>query len=136
MKLIIYTDGASRGNPGQSSYGFKISDEKGNLIHKEGRCIGVTTNNVAEYTAVLEALRYIKKNLGKSRMDLEFFSDSRLVVEQLSGRFKIKSLHLKPIVEQIQILKMELGDATYNHIEREKNIDADRLANIALDTRI
>ncbi|MDO8573202.1 MAG: ribonuclease HI family protein [Candidatus Daviesbacteria bacterium] len=136
MKLIIYTDGASRGNPGHASYGFTISDEKGKLIFEEGKYIGIATNNVAEYMAVLEALRYIKKSLSKQTLQIELYADSKLVVEQLSGRFKVKSPHLKPLIEQIQILKMELGGAIHNHVPREKNTEADRLANLALDTRI
>ncbi len=136
MKLIIYTDGASRGNPGHASYGFTISDDKGKLLHSEGRYIGISTNNVAEYMAVLEALKYVKKVFSKESMQIELYADSRLVVEQLSGRFKVKSPHLKPLIEQIQILKLELGGVIHNHVPREKNIEADRLANLALDTRI
>lgn len=136
MKLIIYTDGASRGNPGHASYGFTISDENGKLIFEEGKYIGIATNNVAEYMAVLEALKYIKKFLGKQSLQIELYADSKLVVEQLSGRFKVKSPHLKPLIEQIQILKMELGGGIHNHVPREKNTEADRLANLALDTRV
>lgn len=132
MKLIIYTDGASRGNPGRASYGFTISDDKGNLIYEEGKYIGVTTNNVAEYTGVLEALKKAKKFL-KGQGRIEFFADSRLIVEQLSGNFKVKALHLKPIFEQIKILEMEIGKVFYTHIPREKNFRADCLANEALD---
>lgn len=135
MKLIIYTDGASRGNPGQASYGFTISDQNGKLIYEEGKYIGTATNNVAEYMAVLEALKYIKKNFKKQPLQLELFADSKLVVEQLSGRFKVKSPHLKPLIEQIQILKMEMGGAIHNHVRREKNFEADRLANLVLDSR-
>lgn len=135
MKLIIYTDGASRGNPGQASFGFTISDGKGKLIYEEGKYIGITTNNVAEYTAVLEALKYIQKNYNRTGLQLELFADSRLVVEQLAGRFKMKSEHLKPIFSQIKVLTMELGGMVHTHIPREKNTKADRLANLALDSR-
>lgn len=136
MKLIIYTDGASRGNPGPASYGFTISDEKGKFLYEEGRYIGIATNNVAEYTGVLEALKYVKKTFSKQALQVELFADSKLVVEQLSGRFKVKSPHLKPLIEQIQILKLELGGAIHNHIPRLHNTQADRLANQALDNRI
>ena len=135
MKIIIYTDGASRGNPGPASYGFTISGEHGKLLYEEGRYIGISTNNVAEYTAVLEALKYVKKNLKKQSLEIELFADSKLVVEQLSGRFKVKAKHLKPLIEQIQILKVELGGAIHNHVPREKNTEADSLANLALDSR-
>lgn len=133
MKLIIYTDGASRGNPGKASYGFTISDEKGNLVFEEGKFIGITTNNVAEYTAVLEAFKYLKNGYPEKHQ-IDLFADSRLVVEQLSGRFKIKNPRLKLIFEQIKILEMEMGSVFYTHIPREKNFKADGLANWALDT--
>jgi len=134
MKLIIYTDGASRGNPGPASYGFTILDKSGKSLYEEGKYIGVTTNNVAEYTAVLQALKYIKKQYKGKVLEIEFYADSRLVVEQLSGRYKVKSKRLKPIVEQIKILAIELGGALYSHISRFKNFEADRLANLALDS--
>lgn len=133
MKLIIHTDGASRGNPGPASYGFIVSDGRGRLLYEEGKYIGVTTNNVAEYTGVLQALKYIKKNFGNQKLEIELYADSKLVVEQLSGRYKVKSPHLKPIIEQIKILKLELGGAIHGHIPRSKNFKADRLANLALD---
>lgn len=135
MKLIIFTDGASRGNPGKASYGFTISDNQGKLIYEKGEYIGVTTNNVAEYTAVLKALSYVKEKLGKMEINnISLFADSRLVIEQLSGRFKVKSAHLKPLIEKIRVLSLELGGLSYTHVPREKNIQADRLANLALDT--
>jgi len=105
------------------------------LLYEEGKYIGITTNNVAEYTAVLQALKYIKKQYRGKDLEIKFYADSRLVVEQLSGRYKIKSKHLKPIVEQIKILAIELGGVLYVHIPRPKNFKADRLANLALDFR-
>ncbi len=134
MKLVIYTDGASRGNPGPASYGFIISDENGKLLHEEGRCIGRTTNNVAEYTAVLEALKHAKEEFGSRASLVTVFADSKLVAEQLSGRYKIKAKHLKPIIEQIQILSLELGGVVFKHVARSKNTLADKLANLALDS--
>lgn len=136
MKLIIYTDGASRGNPGPASYGFNVLDENGKLLYEEGRYIGITTNNVAEYTAVLEALKFVKKRFtGNKLLNVELFADSKLVAEQLSGRFKVKSPHLKPIIEKIKILSLELGGVIFGHIPRSKNAAADKLANLALDFR-
>ncbi len=130
-KLIVFTDGASRGNPGPASYGFVIREE-GKVVYKEGKALGITTNNVAEYTSVLQALKYIKKNY-TSILPVEFFADSRLVVEQLSGRFKIKSPHLRILIDEIRNLEKKIGEVNYTHIRRELNKDADRLANIALD---
>ncbi len=135
MKLIIYTDGASRGNPGPASYGFTISDDKGGLLYREGKYIGFTTNNVAEYTAVYQALKYIKEKFGGEDLKIELYADSKLVVEQLAGRFKIKSAHLKPLIEKIKILTPELGGIIHIHVPRSQNTEADRLANLALDSR-
>lgn len=132
MKLIIYTDGASRGNPGPASYGFSIQNEKGEILYEEGKYLGQNTNNFAEYSAVLNALLHIKNNF-KNISEVNFFMDSKLAVEQLSGRFKIKSPHLKPIIEKILILTMELGGVKFNHVPRSKNMLADKLANQALD---
>lgn len=137
MKLIVYTDGASRGNPGPASYGFTISDESGKLLHEEGRYIGKTTNNVAEYSAVLEAFKFIREKYSKKLpLQIDLFADSKLLAEQLSGRYKIKHPNLKPLFNQIKILEMEIGFVFYAHIFREKNILADKLANQALDKRV
>ena len=133
MKITIFTDGASRGNPGKASYGFVIKDESEKVIYKEGDTLGITTNNVAEYTALLKALEYVKSNLQKVS-SINVLADSKLIVEQMSGRFQIKSPHLKPIFTSIQFLVMELGGVSFKHIPREKNTEADRMANIALDT--
>lgn len=132
-KLTIYTDGASRGNPGHSSYGFVISDSDGNLLKEGKKYLGVNTNNFAEYSAVLAALEYLAKN--HSGEELDFYMDSRLVVEQLSGRFKIKAPNLLPLVGEIRQLEREFSKVNYTHVYREKNKVADKLANDALDQR-
>ncbi|KKQ81815.1 MAG: Ribonuclease H [Candidatus Daviesbacteria bacterium GW2011_GWF2_38_7] len=135
MKLIIFTDGASRGNPGHASYGFTISNEDGKLLHESGKYIGIATNNVAEYMAVLEALKYVKEKYSKDLRSIELFADSKLVAEQLSGRYKVKSAHLKPLIGSIKILVLELGGVLFTHVPRAKNAEADRLANLALVSR-
>lgn len=135
MKLVVYTDGASRGNPGPASYGFTISEYLGKLLVQKGEYIGIATNNVAEYTAVLESLKTIKKNFYKNGpLEIKFYADSKLVVQQLSGIYKIKSPHLIPIIEKIKLLANELGNVSYNHIPREQNLQADAMANKALDS--
>ena len=135
-KLIIFTDGASRGNPGHASYGFTISEDGGKLIFEEGRYIGIDTNNVAEYTAVLEAFRWIKDNLPAGRqVSIKLFADSKLVAEQLSGKWKIKNANLKLIFEKIKTIEDQFERVTYTHVYREKNTIADSLANQALDNR-
>lgn len=132
MILTVYTDGASRGNPGKSSYGFVVFDENKSLLHKEGKYFGVNTNNFAEYTAVLKAFEYISKNF-KKEISIKFFMDSRLVVEQLSGRFKIKAPNLKPLIAQIREFEGQYKQIAYTHVPRSKNILADYQANLALD---
>lgn len=137
MKLIIYTDGASRGNPGHASYGFAIFDGQGRLVCEEGNYIGITTNNVAEYTAVLEALKHVREITQKKRLlQIELYADSKLVAEQLSGNYKIKAKHLKPLIEEIIFLSIELGGVIFSHVRRSENILADRLANEALDSKL
>lgn len=135
MKLIIYTDGASRGNPGHSSYGFSIQDTFGKTIYEEGKYIGIVTNNFAEYSAVLASLEYVKDNLDKATA-INFLMDSKLVAEQLSGRYKIKSHNLIPLINKIRELEKSLGSISYKHIPRALNFKADSLANKALDSRL
>lgn len=134
MKLIINTDGASRGNPGRAAYGFLIRDIKGGVLARVGRMIGIQTNNFAEYSAVLEALRYVKKNLSRNgSFEIEVVTDSQLIAEQLSGNYRVKNLVLKRLFNQIKVLEEEVGDVTYKSVPREENRAADLLANMALD---
>lgn len=103
-------------------------------MHQEGEKIGVTTNNVAEYTAVIKALEYvIKKYFRKAPHKIEVVSDSRLLVEQLSGRFKIKSTNLRPLFNRIKTMEFELGTVFYRSVPREENFLADRLANMPFE---
>lgn len=135
MELIIYTDGASRGNPGLAAYGFIIYKSDGKLLYKQGKCIGITTNNIAEYTAVLEALKYVKDNSSESDNKVTVYLDSLLVTQQLSGKYKIKNSGLKPYYEKIKSMENIFTDISYIHIPRTKNKLADRIANLALDSR-
>lgn len=134
--LVVYTDGASRGNPGLASYGFTISKKTGELVYEEGKYIGETTNNVAEYSAILAAFEYISNNFHPSETNIQFFMDSNLAAQQLSGKFKIKSPHLGAIVFQIKKLESLFPTVTYQHVRRELNKVADALANKALDSLV
>lgn len=137
MKLIIYTDGASRGNPGHASYGFTILDSKGKLIHEEGSYIGFATNNVAEYMAVLHAFMRVREIFPKlEQVKVELYADSKLVAEQLSGNYKIKAAHLKDLIEKIKSIASSLSEVRYKHVRRSENAKADRLANLALDRKL
>ncbi len=132
MELIIFTDGASRGNPGHASYGYSIKTEGGKVVHEEGKYLGIATNNYAEYQAVLNSLSYVKGHV-TSVSQVKVFADSKLVVEQLSGRYKVKSESLLLLVREINQLIAEIGEVSFTHVYREKNKRADELANIALD---
>lgn len=129
MKYIVHTDGGARGNPGPAAIGVVIQN-----IVEFGRRIGEATNNVAEYTAVIEALNYIKSKTDKN-VDIQFFLDSNLVVQQLNGRFKVKDPTLRELLMKIKILEQEIGEGvTYLYVPREKNRRADFLVNQALDS--
>lgn len=132
--MRIYCDGASRGNPGRSSAAFVAIAKDGKLIAKKARLLGRSTNNVAEYSAVILGLewatRFAKKNKNSS---LTFFLDSQLVVNQLVGTFKIKNKNLLSLAMKAKRLERQLpARVIYKNIPREKNKLADFLANQAL----
>lgn len=138
MKQIeVFCDGGSRGNPGHAGVGIVIN--KGNQI-KISKYIGIATNNQAEYNAVIEALKYINENPQVDRIndiDINFYLDSQLVVEQLNGNYKIKNEGLKPLYSKVQELKSKIKNKiTFTHVLREKNNIADKLVNRAIDKKI
>ena len=136
MDLVINTDGASRGNPGQAAYGMVIRKRDGEILHQEGKRIGINTNNFAEYTAILESIKYVAEHFGhKGPHQIEVLCDSLLAVQQLSGNYKIKNPILRELFFKIKELEIEVGQVRYRHIPREENFVADRLGNIALDTQ-
>ena len=133
MKILIQTDGASRGNPGPASYGFVIFAD-GVVIYEEGKTLGETTNNVAEYTALFQALAYLKMSVDpKVINELLIQADSQLLIRQLSGMYKIKNERLYSIFVQINGLLADYNLVRFEHIRREFNKRADALANKALD---
>jgi len=131
-KVTIFTDGASRGNPGPAAIGVIIKDEKGNLIGTISRCLGATTNNRAEYQAVIAALEKAG-SLGARQVVL--YSDSELLVKQINGRYKIKHAALRPLYQEVVRLAGRLESFKINCIPRERNKAADALANRALDNQ-
>lgn len=137
-ELYVNTDGGSRGNPGPAASGFVIKDNAGNVLELCGKYIGEATNNVAEYQAVIEAFMKIDEMVKEEGREvrLVFFLDSQLVVNQLSGNFKIKNENLKQFVAKIRELENNYQKVSYNYIAREKNYEADRMVNKALDERI
>ncbi|MFC1676948.1 phosphoribosylglycinamide formyltransferase [Planctomycetota bacterium] len=131
-EVLIYTDGGSRGNPGPGAAGFVISDKSGNKLAAKGLFIGKATNNVAEYTAVLEALK-CAVNAGVKVVTV--YSDSELVVKQINGQYRVKSPQLKPIFTQAKKLLCKFSSWKFVHVLRDKNTEADKLVNMALDIR-
>lgn len=135
-KVVVYTDGGSRGNPGPAALGVVISDEKGNLIKEYGERLGIKTNNEAEYAAVIFALKKLKQLFGKDKCKkivLEFRMDSEFVMKQLNGEYKIEEERMFPFFVAVWNLKMDFARVTFSHVPREKNKEADRLVNEALD---
>lgn len=135
MKFFINTDGASRGNPGKASYGFVIRDEQDRVVKQRGEYIGINTNNIAEYTAIIEAIRDVKAlSAQPQEIELYFLMDSLLAVEQLSGRYRVKNANIKLIYDQIKREISAFKIVSFKHIPRALNKDADRMANLALDS--
>ena len=129
MSLDIYCDGASRSNPGEASEAITIR-EQDIEIDTISRKIGIATNNVAEYQALIDGLKYCNDN---NVQNVSFYLDSKLVVEQISGNFKVKSEHLKVMYGEAKVLISKIDNFTINHIYRVNNKRADQLANQALD---
>ena len=135
MKIIIHTDGGSRGNPGKAAIGVHIASEE-KLLFEVAEYIGIKTNNGAEYSAVVRGLEYLvqqKQTLTPST--IEWFSDSKLVVEQLSKRWKIKDARMRQFAQTSwQLMEQVGGTHTFTYIPREQNKRADALVNQALDS--
>jgi len=132
-RFVIHTDGGARGNPGPAAIGVVIH-KNGKLFHHFGKTIGETTNNVAEYAAVIEAFRYLKsQNISQSSHFL-FVLDSILVVNQLNGLYKMKDAKLRELCFQVRQWEQEVGgESTYTSVPREQNREADFLVNQFLD---
>lgn len=135
VKMQLYTDGASRGNPGKAAYGFVLVNSLGQVLHEEGKTIGNTTNNVAEYTALLKGLEQARI-FGAS--SIECFSDSQLLVRQLSGEYKVKQEHLRVFYDEIKKLERSFDTVTYSWVKRNTgHVErADALCNRALDGQL
>lgn len=133
-KICIHTDGGSRGNPGQAGIGIVFFDDKDNLIDSYKQKIGVTTNNVAEYIAVIKALEIAKKF---NPNEINIFSDSELTVRQLNGEYKVKQDHLMKLYNQVKLNQKNFKKVTFDHVRREHphQFKADALVNEALDGR-
>ncbi|MFA5308374.1 MAG: ribonuclease HI family protein [Dehalococcoidales bacterium] len=130
-KVTIYTDGAARGNPGPAAIGVVIKDETGHIAATVSRRLGPTTNNQAEYRAIIAGL---EKAISLGARQVTVKSDSELMVKQLNGLYKIKNAALRPLYQEAVKLIGSLESFSISHIPRAQNAAADALANKALDS--
>jgi ribonuclease HI len=128
--LKLYVDGASRGNPGPAGIGFLIMDEDGSLVVEEGQYIGETTNNVAEYRALIAGIRAA---ISHRPEEVRAFSDSQLLVRQINGEYRVRHENLIPLYQEAMTLIGELPRFQLSHISRRENKEADALANRGID---
>jgi probable phosphoglycerate mutase len=131
-RCVAYIDGGSRGNPGIAGYGVDVQDEGGAPVASLSENLGIRTNNFAEYSALIGALRYA---LANGYEGLRAYADSELMVRQINGVYKVKSPDLQPLFREAKALISKLKSFSIHHIPREQNREADRLANLAMDGR-
>jgi len=129
VTATVHIDGASRGNPGPAAYAFSMVLADGEII-EQAEPMGKTTNNVAEYTALVEALH---RAAAAGVTHLDVYSDSELLVKQMRGEYKVKNADLKVLVDEAKQLMISFGDVRFEHVRREQNKRADELCNLALD---
>ena len=128
--IVAYIDGGARGNPGPAGYGVRIERPDGTVVDEFSASIGIATNNVAEYRALLAALDWANRH--RCRV-VHIRSDSLLLVQQMRGRYKVKNQGLQALHAKARLVANEVGRVTYEHVGRELNAHADRLANVAMD---
>ena len=130
MRATLSTDGGSRGNPGPAAYAYVLEAEDGTVLAAHGEAIGVATNNVAEYSALVAGL---EKAVEVGVTELEVISDSELMVKQMRGEYRVKNEALRDLSAQASRLAREVGSVSYRAVRREQNKLADQLVNEALD---
>ncbi len=126
----MWVDGGARGNPGPAAVGYRIEDEAGGVLDEAGRTIGVATNNEAEYRALITAL---ERAAALGATEVEVRSDSELLMRQMTGRYRVKSPHLKQLWDEAQQAADGFERVRYIEVRRAENTDADRQVNLALD---
>jgi ribonuclease HI len=129
-RVVVNVDGGSRGNPGPAAVAAVATDPKGEVLAERSETIGVTTNNVAEYRALLLGIALAKELEAE---EVEFVGDSMLIVEQVRGNWKVKQEHLRPLLAEARDALADLGDWSIRHVKRGENERADDLLNQALD---
>jgi ribonuclease HI len=130
VKAKLYTDGGARGNPGPAAYGYVLEADDGTVLAAHGERIGIATNNVAEYSALIAGL---EKALELAVPEVEVISDSELLVKQMNGEYRVKNEALRELSARASQLARQIGDVSYRAVRREHNELADRLVNEALD---
>jgi ribonuclease HI len=128
--ITAYFDGGARSNPGPGGYGVYIVDEQGTVLAELSGSLGITTNNIAEYTGLIAALQWAADH-GVKQIAIK--GDSLLIIEQMRGNYKVKNEGLKPLHMKARMLVMQIGDVTFEHVRRDLNKDADRLSNVGMD---
>ena len=128
--MTVACDGASRGNPGPAGAGAQITGPDGSVLAEVAEGLGETTNNVAEYTAVIRGL---ERALDLGATEVLLRSDSQLLINQLTGRYRVKTPHLQPLHRRVRELGARFDTIEYEHVRRERNTEADRLANLGVD---
>ena len=130
MKATLFTDGGARGNPGPAAYGYVLEADDGTVLAAHGERIGVATNNVAEYRALIAGL---EKALELGLNEVGVVSDSELLVKQMTGEYRVKNEALKKLNDEAERVARRIGDVSYRAVRREHNELADQLVNEALD---
>ena len=130
MRVLLYTDGGARGNPGPAAFAYVLQTEDGTVLASRGEAIGVATNNVAEYSALVAGLRHA---IETGVAELEVRSDSELMVKQMRGEYRVKNKALQELFLDAGRLARQLPAVTYTHVRREHNQLADQLLNDVLD---
>jgi ribonuclease HI len=130
VKAKLFTDGGARGNPGPAAFGYVLEADDGTVLAAHGERIGIATNNVAEYSALIAGL---EKALELAVPEVEVISDSELLVKQMNGEYRVKNEALRELSSRASQLARQIGDVSYRAVRREHNELADRLVNEALD---
>jgi ribonuclease H / adenosylcobalamin/alpha-ribazole phosphatase len=129
-EVVVYIDGGARGNPGPAGFGVRVERPDGTLIEEFSQSIGVATNNVAEYRGLIAALEWAREHKAAT---VHVRSDSLLLVQQMLGNYRVKHPGLQPLHAKARLLAHEIGRVSFEHVRREANAHADRLANAAMD---
>ena len=128
--ITAYIDGGARGNPGPAGYGVRVEGADGTLLDELHGALGVATNNIAEYSGLLAALRWA---IAHGEQSVHIRADSELLVKQMRGEYRVKNENLKPLFLQACALIRQIGDVRFEHVRREFNKEADRLSNLGMD---